>query len=968
MKKRQSSKQRVVCILSIWMMLISAIIPVDLTYVIFKQPRVMAASVSSAENEEKVVQTVHQVVIFIRFANEGEDIYESRGGYDYIKSLYDGPEKSLNAYMDEYSWGQVQVKTHFLPMDANGTPICYVDPYPASYYLIKSDSNPDGYETANKGTRRSTLLKNALKFVGEDFEQKLGIEDQLYNIVFMVPDRGSWNHLLWSHKSSITVNGKSRTYNMITYPSKSDISKTITHEFMHSLGYKDMYHSSSGTNPEPVGMWSLMASTSANAGHPFVHEKNRYGKWLEGTNAIKIVRKSGHYELGPSTADPKKNTIALKIPVEGTETQFFMVEYRGSSESGSDKDLKKEGLVFYRVNTAKSGNFSGPPDEIFVLREDGKGVSTGYFDGSAGKTEWGKFQLYGDTTDLGIKVSNIKKEDGFMSFDISMSYQYMDGTSVTDLKATGSSPQRVGTELTFTATVEKEAISEKSIYEYTVEKDGKIQKLSMTDDFTANWKPSEPGSYTITYTVTDAEGIVSCKKLQYLIGTDTTAYVLYYTTWQQPYIHYQIGTGQWTTAPGQKMIACNIQGYKWIYMIELGTASGKANLCFNNGNGTWDSKNETNYSVEVGCYGIKNSTLTKIQDTSVITPVVTLVPTTTVAPTVVPTVTPTAIVTVTPRPTVTPTAIATTTPTVKPTVSPTIKPTVTPTIRPTVTPTIKPTVSSTIRPTVTPTAVPTETPKITETPKVTIVPTVTPTFVVPTEMPLSTQEPTMLPKATDVPKVGESVYDEQTKATYTITSSEGKKTVEYVASNNSGDTVTIPDKVNIKGEVFTLTTVSDDAFKNNKTVKTVNIGKNVTVIGKDAFKNCTSLQVVKGGAKLTKIGKNAFYGCIRLQKVTFGTKLKSIGNYAFYGCKSLKSISIPSKVTSIGTKAFYGCKSLKSITIKTKKLNQKNVGAKAFYGIYAKVVVKVPESKTKTYKNLLRAKGISAKVKISKIK
>ena len=112
--------------------------------------------------------------------------------------------------------------------------------------------------------------------------------------------------------------------------------------------------------------------------------------------------------------------------------------------------------------------------------------------------------------------------------------------------------------------------------------------------------------------------------------------------------------------------------------------------------------------------------------------------------------------------------------------------------------------------------------------------------------------------------------------------------------------------------------MAPSAFKNNRKIKSAVIGKNVT-----------------------SIGSNAFYGCTKLSKVTIGAKVKKIGKQAFCGCKRLKSI-----------------------TIKTKSLTKKNVGSRAFRGISAKAVVKVPKAKVKSYKSLLRAKGVSAKAVI----
>ena len=48
------------------------------------------------------------------------------------------------------------------------------------------------------------------------------------------------------------------------------------------------------------------------------------------------------------------------------------------------------------------------------------------------------------------------------------------------------------------------------------------------------------------------------------------------------------------------------------------------------------------------------------------------------------------------------------------------------------------------------------------------------------------------------------------------------------------------------------------------------------------------------------------------------------------------------------------------------KVASKNVGSKAFKGIHAKATIKVPKSKLKNYKKLLKARGVGKKAKIKK--
>lgn len=71
---------------------------------------------------------------------------------------------------------------------------------------------------------------------------------------------------------------------------------------------------------------------------------------------------------------------------------------------------------------------------------------------------------------------------------------------------------------------------------------------------------------------------------------------------------------------------------------------------------------------------------------------------------------------------------------------------------------------------------------------------------------------------------------------------------------------------------------------------------------------------------------------------------------------TVKINGVTYKVTKIADNAFKNNKTVTKVT----------VGSKAFKGIYAKATIKVPKSKVKVYKNLLKAKGCGSKVTISK--
>lgn len=190
------------------------------------------------------------------------------------------------------------------------------------------------------------------------------------------------------------------------------------------------------------------------------------------------------------------------------------------------------------------------------------------------------------------------------------------------------------------------------------------------------------------------------------------------------------------------------------------------------------------------------------------------------------------------------------------------------------------TAQGTVEPTITPTVVPTATPTTTTTPIATTTPT---------------QKPTQ--DEVTIPTVGTKLKNKGNTANYVVKAVKGNTVeVQYLAPVQKTKKVTIPKMVTLaNGTIAKVTTIANNAFKNNKVLQEITIGSDVTTIGKNAFKNC---------------------------------------------------------------------KKLKTIIIKSKKL--KTLSKSALKGISAKVTIKVPASKYKEYKKLLRKSGLKKTVKIQK--
>ena len=125
-----------------------------------------------------------------------------------------------------------------------------------------------------------------------------------------------------------------------------------------------------------------------------------------------------------------------------------------------------------------------------------------------------------------------------------------------------------------------------------------------------------------------------------------------------------------------------------------------------------------------------------------------------------------------------------------------------------------------------------------------------------TEKPADTQKPTDIEKVPSKVTVNDSVYK--------VTSKDDTKTVEYTGTkNDKKSNITIPSTIKINGENYKVTVIKANAFKDNKKIKQITIGKNIKKIGKNAFKNCKNLKkiVIKTKNLTSKnVGKNVFKG------------------------------------------------------------------------------------------------------------
>ena len=124
-----------------------------------------------------------------------------------------------------------------------------------------------------------------------------------------------------------------------------------------------------------------------------------------------------------------------------------------------------------------------------------------------------------------------------------------------------------------------------------------------------------------------------------------------------------------------------------------------------------------------------------------------------------------------------------------------------------------------------------------------------------TEQPPTASEPD---ETKELPKVGSKKTVSSGQYKVTKSSSKSKEVAFLKPKSSKKTSVSIPSTIKINGYTYKVTEISSKAFKNNKKLESVTIGKNVKKIGKEAFYNCKKLKKITiKSTVLQSVGKNA---------------------------------------------------------------------------------------------------------------
>lgn len=377
------------------------------------------------------VQKMTNLIVCVRFSDDtDQNVFADTA--DDMLAMYNDTSKmmtgitedvSFNAYLKAISRGKLSVQNVF-PQYKDGT----IVPLTLSRTLEASDDSSVLQEVISAFNSGEISLPSGIKY------------DNVYsgtidNLTVILQGRSGLTNdsMMWPHKSVSAVMTKIKNqlyvgdYNFINSHSVVRLQSqgTIAHEFLHTVGFPDLYRSSGDGNP--VAYWDIMASASYYQQFPL-----SYLRYTKGWVPMNGITQSGDYTLDAVTSDSDR--VLFKIQTPMSDSEFFVLEYRKKvtdklANVGFETKIPSSGLLIYRVNLGIDHLTNmGGEDYIYVFRPGdtsataSAGDITGAaIDPSAGETAYGSADMskgvgdntifYSDGTNSGITVSNVKYSD-----------------------------------------------------------------------------------------------------------------------------------------------------------------------------------------------------------------------------------------------------------------------------------------------------------------------------------------------------------------------------------------------------------------------------------------------------------------------------------------------------------------------------------------------------------------------------